>query len=216
MTKTTKQAYKPTPEIKTAIANIIKLGKAATKAESVATQKNTAFIVAFLEALRGIDEKARKYVINSVLATLQPSTAKWVKALINKLLKDDGLMQKWLTDNPNKSANDFITDNKLGEKEKAQKFQTRRRGAGHQTPKNGATPPTKSAIQLEPVDEIVAVITKVAGILRTDLGYLNPDVVSNMLASLSEALTVEHYTVEAMEVLPKGSKVNLIKANGTK
>tara|TARA_R110002020_G_scaffold55453_1_gene153812 strand:- start:1414 stop:2061 length:648 start_codon:yes stop_codon:yes gene_type:complete len=210
MTKTTKQAYKPTPEIKTAIANIIKLGKAAAKAELVATQKNTAFIVTFWEALQGIDEKARKYVINSVLATLQPSTAKWVKALINKLLKDDGQLQKWLKGNPNKSASDFITDNKLGEKGNAQKFQTRRRGAGHQAPKNGATSPTKPAIELEPVDEIVEVGEELSNMIFEKLGYIADAKRAEAVAEFIRILTVAHYATEAMETLPK---VKLIKAN---
>lgn len=216
MTNTTKQAYKPTPEIKSAIANIIKLSKAAAKAENVATQKNTAFIVAFWEALQGIDEKARKYVINSVLATLNPSMTKWVKALINKLLKDDGSMQKWLKGNPNKSAKDFITDNKLGEKENAQKFQTRRRGAGHQTPKDGATPPTKPAIQLEPVKEIEEVREELLVVVSEALGYIPEPEQIKAISECIRILTAAHYATEAMETIIKPKKVKLIKANATK
>jgi hypothetical protein len=208
MTKTIKDAFKPTPEIKSAIDKIIKLNIAAMKAETNATVKNTAFIAAFCETLLGIDKTAQKYVVNSVLATLQPSKAKWVKALVNKLLKDDGPMQKWLTDNPNKSASDFIKDNKLGEKETAQQFETRNRDPKTPEPK---TP----EIKLAKVPEIEAIGEELADIVASSLAHLDPEKVAKAITEFVKTLTAYHYTTEVMETIIK-PKVTLIKANATK
>ena len=208
MTKSTKEAYTPTVEIKSAIANIIKLNIVATKAETSATVKNTAFIAAFCETLQGIDKTAQKYVVNSVLATLNPSKAKWVKALVNKLQKDDGPMQKWLTENPNKSASDFITDNKLGEKENAQQFETRNRDP--KTPE-----PKQSEVKLAKVAEIEAVGEEMATMLATELDFIDIVAREKAVNECKKILTAAYYVTEAMETIIK-PKVTLIKANATK
>ena len=208
MTKSTKQAYTPTVEVKSAIDQIIKLNIAATKAETNATVKNTAFIAKLVQIMLGIDEEARKYVLNSVLATLQPSKAKWVKALVNKLLKDDGPMQKWLTDNPNKSATDFIKDNKLGEKETAQQFETRNRDPKTPEPK---TP----EIKLAKVPEIEAIGEEMATMLSADLPYIDKAERDKAVNECIKILTAAYYVTEAMETIIK-PKVTLIKANATK
>ena len=208
MTKTIKDAYTPTVEVKSAIANIIKLNIAATKAETNATVKNTAFIAAFCETLMGIDKTAQKYVVNSVLATLQPSKAKWVKALVNKLLKDDGQMQKWLTDNPNKSATDFIKDNKLGEKETAQQFETRNRDP--KTPE-----PKQPEIKLAKVPEIEAIGEELSDMLSAALDFIDIVERDKAVNECIKILTAAYYVTEAMETIIK-PKVTLIKANATK
>lgn len=208
MTKSTKQAYTPTVEVKSAIDQIIKLNIAATKAETNATVKNTAFIAKFCETLLGIDKTAQKYVVNSVLATLQPSKAKWVKALVNKLLKDDGPMQKWLTDNPNKSATDFITDNKLGEKETAQQFETRKREP--KTPE-----PKQSEVKLAKVPEIEAVGVELSDMLSASLDFIDIVARDKAVNECKKILTAAYYVTEAMETIIK-PKVTLIKANATK
>ena len=121
MTKKTKKtkAYVPTAEIKAGIASVLKLNTQAAAAEKKATTANTKFIVEFYKLLKSIDGAARKYALNFVLGKLDASKAKWIKALINKLLKDDGELQKFLVDNPSKTADDFIKGNQLGEKERA-------------------------------------------------------------------------------------------------
>tara|TARA_R110000765_G_scaffold351703_2_gene441689 strand:- start:131 stop:757 length:627 start_codon:yes stop_codon:yes gene_type:complete len=208
MTKTIKDAYTPTVEVKSAIDQIIKLNIAATKAETNATVKNTAFIAKLVQIMLGIDEEARKYVLNSVLATLQPSKAKWVKALVNKLLKDDGPMQKWLTDNPNKTATDFIKDNKLGEKETAQQFETRNRDP--KTPE-----PKQSEVKLAKVPEIEAIGEEMATMLSADLPYIDKAERDKAVNECIKILTAAYYVTEAMETIIK-PKVTLIKANATK
>ena len=95
MVKKTKKEYKPSAKIKASIKSILEFNTKAMKAENLATERNTDFIVKFYDVLKSVKGAERKYILNTVLDSLDKSKAKWIKALINKLLKDDGELNQW-------------------------------------------------------------------------------------------------------------------------
>ena len=196
MTRQTKKAkaYVPTAEIKAGIASVLKLNTQAVAAEKKATTANTKFIIEFYKLLKSIDGMARKYALNFVLGKLDVSKAKWIKALINKLLKDDGELQKFLVDNPSKTAEDFIKGNQLGEKERAEKFQTRKR--------QPAAGKDKKKITVAKVPEIEAVKKEIQESLNA-LDYLDPVKVTNAFNLFITTLTKLHHADSGKAMLGK-------------
>ena len=192
MVKKTKKEYKPSAKIKASIKSILEFNTKAMKAENLATERNTDFIVKFYDVLKSVKGAERKYILNTVLDSLDKSKAKWIKALINKLLKDDGELNQWLIDNPNKKANDFIRNRKLGEKEKAQQFQTRKRNAN---------PKKSKKLDLSPVPEVEAVRTEVINLVANKLDYLDQEKLKPFIDKLFEAATLEHHQDSANTVL---------------
>lgn len=195
MTKQTKKAkaYVPTAEIKAGIASVLKLNTQAVAAEKKATTANTKFIIEFYKLLKSIDGPARKYALNFVLGKLDTSKSKWIKALINKLLKDDGELQKFLVDNPSKTVDDFIKGNQLGEKERAEKFQTRKRQPA---------PGKDKKITVAKVPEIEAVGKEIQESLEA-LDYLDKDKVTNAFNEFLTKLTKLHHADSGKAMLGK-------------
>lgn len=197
MTKQTKKvkAYVPTAEIKAGIASVLKLNTQAVAAEKKATTANTKFIIEFYKLLKSIEGAARKYALNFVLGKLDVSKAKWIKALINKLLKDDGELQKFLVDNPSKTADDFIKGNQLGEKERAEKFQTRKR--------QPAAGKDKKKIIVAKVPEIEDFGKDVRKSLHSCLDWIDPDKAENALQVFLTTLSKLHHADSGKAMLGK-------------
>ena len=196
MTKKTKKtkAYVPTAEIKAGIASVLKLNTQAAAAEKKATTANTKFIIEFYKLLKSIDGAARKYALNFVLGKLDASKAKWIKALINKLLKDDGELQKFLVDNPSKTADDFIKGNQVGERERAEKFQTRKR--------QPAAGKDKKKITVAKVPEIEAIGVDVRKSVQV-LDYLDPNHVEKAVVVFLTTLSKLHHADSGKAMLGK-------------
>tara|TARA_R110002167_G_scaffold87513_1_gene236461 strand:- start:1075 stop:1692 length:618 start_codon:yes stop_codon:yes gene_type:complete len=195
MTKQAKQ-FKPTKQNAKLVADILKLADIAACAEINADDKNSDFIVKLHDGCKALEKHARKFVLNSVLEQVETTKAKWVKALINKLLSQEGELETFLKSNPNKTAAEFIKGQKLGIKRNAEKFQPRKR-----EPK----PDTKIKVKLQPVHEIEIVREEIRDALSS-LDYLDQEKTSKALQTFIETLTKLHYADSAENVLGKSAE----------
>ena len=201
MTKQAKQ-FKPTKQNTKLVADILKLAEIAECAESNADDKNTDFIVKLHDGCKALEKHARKFVLSSVLEQIETTKAKWIKALINKLLNQEGELETFLKSNPNKTSADFIKGQKLGIKRNAEKFQPRKR-----EPK----PEDKIKVKLQPVPEIELVREDIREALSS-LTYLDQEKTSKALQTFIETLTKLHYSETGERMLKDKATPTLHKA----